>query len=193
MASDLLATKKTVRQKLLAARRALNSEERKSASNAITARFCQTAAYKQAQTLLLYASMADEVQLYDLMAQALTDGKTVALPLVTGTGEMEAVQLSDMRDLVPDKYGIKTVTPEKRVVLPAAQIDIIIVPGVGFTLTGQRLGLGGGFYDRYLLRAPQAKKIAFAYECQLITALPVADHDMSVDAIITEQQLITVS
>ena len=76
---------------------------------------------------------------------------------------------------------------EKGEVIPPEELDLIIVPGIAYDTRGERLGMGGGFYDAYLDRATKAKRIALAFSCQLVAKIPMEDHDVRVHKIITEQ------
>jgi 5-formyltetrahydrofolate cyclo-ligase len=137
--------------------------------------------------------MPEEVQLYGLMRQALMDGKTVCLPLITGKGTMEAVSFSSLDDLVAGDYGILTVDPAKRKIVPAEEIDLILVPGAAFDREGGRLGLGAGFYDRFMTeKAPQGYRCAMAFSCQLVEKVPMEPHDVAVQYIITENEAFAV-
>ena len=134
--------------------------------------------------------MDDEVQLYALMEYCLLREKTVCLPLITGPGTMEAARLTNMDALVPGKFGIKTIDPAQGIISPSI-IDLIVVPGAAFDNKGRRLGLGAGFYDRFMAeRAPQARRIALAFDCQLTDRVPTEPHDQIVDWIITESRVI---
>ncbi len=145
----LAANKKALRASIKQKRRALSIEYRQQASRKMQAELTRLPCYQAAEYIMLYMAMQDEVQLDELIAMVLKDGKKAVIPLVTGAGLMEAVELSDMADLVPDKYGIKTVSEEKRRLIAPDKIDLIIVPGVAFDKAGHRLGMGGGFYDRF--------------------------------------------
>lgn len=184
----LAANKKALRASIKQKRRALSIEYRQQASRKMQAELTRLPCYQAAEYIMLYMAMQDEVQLDELIAMVLKDGKKAVIPLVTGAGLMEAVELSDMADLVPDKYGIKTVSEEKRRLIAPDKIDLIIVPGVAFDKAGHRLGMGGGFYDRFMLRASRAVRAALAYDCQLLVAVPAEVHDLTVDYIITEKQ-----
>lgn len=184
----LAANKKALRASIKQKRRALSIEYRQQASRKMQAELTRLPCYQAAEYIMLYMAMQDEVQLDELIAMVLKDGKKAVIPLVTGAGLMEAVELSDMADLVPDKYGIKTVSEEKRRLIAPDKIDLIIVPGVAFDKAGHRLGMGGGFYDRFMLRASRAVRAALAYDCQLLAAVPAEVHDLTVDYIITEKQ-----
>lgn len=189
----LAANKKAIRASIKQKRRALSIEYRQQASRKMQAELTRLPCYQAAEYIMLYMAMQDEVQLDELIAMVLKDGKKAVIPLVTGAGLMEAVELSDMADLVPDKYGIKTVSEEKRRLIAPDKIDLIIVPGVAFDKAGHRLGMGGGFYDRFMLRASRAVRAALAYDCQLLVAVPAEVHDLTVDYIITEKQNIVLT
>ncbi len=189
----LAANKKALRASIKQKRRALSIEYRQQASRKMQAELTRLPCYQAAEYIMLYMAMQDEVQLDELIAMVLKDGKKAAIPLVTGAGLMEAVELSDMADLVPDKYGIKTVSEEKRRLIAPDKIDLIIVPGVAFDKAGHRLGMGGGFYDRFMLRASRAVRAALTYDCQLLAAVPAEVHDLTVDYIITEKQNIALT
>ena len=189
----LAANKKALRASIKQKRRALSIEYRQQASRKMQAELTRLPCYQAAEYIMLYMAMQDEVQLDELIAMVLKNGKKAVIPLVTGAGLMEAVELSDMADLVPDKYGIKTVSEEKRRLIAPDKIDLIIVPGVAFDKAGHRLGMGGGFYDRFMLRASRAVRAALAYDCQLLVAVPAEVHDLTVDYIITEKQNIALT
>lgn len=189
----LAENKKALRASIKQKRRALSIEYRQQASRKMQAELTRLPCYQAAEYIMLYMAMQDEVQLDELIVMVLKDGKKAAIPLVTGAGLMEAVELSDMADLVPDKYGIKTVSEEKRRLIAPDKIDLIIVPGVAFDKAGHRLGMGGGFYDRFMLRASRAVRAALAYDCQLLAAVPAEVHDLTVDYIITEKQNIALT
>lgn len=189
----LAANKKALRASIKQKRRALSIEYRQQASRKMQAELTRLPCYQAAEYIMLYMAMQDEVQLDELIAMVLKDGKKAVIPLVTGAGLMEAVELTDMADLVPDKYGIKTVSEEKRRLIAPDKIDLIIVPGVAFDKAGHRLGMGGGFYDRFMLRAARAVRAALAYDCQLLAAVPAEVHDLTVDYIITEKQNIALT
>lgn len=181
--------KKVLRKRVMAARKALSESYRVSASRHMVEILIKLPAYQSAKSVFLYASMPDEVQLYGLMEQALMDGKTVCLPLVTGKETMEPVVLSSLDDLVVGKYGILTIEPSKRKIFPADEMDLIVVPGAAFDRRGRRLGLGAGFYDRFLReRAPQGYRCALAFSCQLAPEVPTEPHDAMVQYIITENE-----
>lgn len=192
--STVKTAKKMLRQSVLEARRAMTPATRQTASRQILAELYTLPDFAAARTVFLYASMADEVQLYTLMEYCLLLEKTVCLPLITGPGTMDAVKLSSMDALIPGKFGIKTIDPVRCELVPPSVIDLIVVPGAAFDARGRRLGLGAGYYDRFMAeRAPQARRIALAFDCQLADCVPVEPHDQIVDLVITESRCLKVS
>lgn len=188
---ESLAQKKILRARVLACRRALTAEFREAAGAAICARFYQEEAFLQAGTVFAYASMPDELPLYGLLAECLSRGKRVVLPLITGKGEMEAVRLPALDALVKGAFGIPTVDPARRQIVSGEEIDCIVVPGAAFTEHGDRLGLGGGYYDRYMReKAPQARRVALTFDCLVVPSIPMEAHDERVETILTETRRI---
>ena len=135
--------------------------------------------------------MSDEVQTLELLKHMLADGKVVCLPLITGKGTMEAVYLPSLEALTEGDFGILTVRPEQRELVNPVTIDCILVPGAAFSRDGARLGMGGGYYDRFLPRAAHATRLALTYSCQLTENVPVDVLDCRVDFILTENEWIS--
>ena len=183
--------KEALRKIILKARRSLPAEYRQRASEAIMARLLECEAYRRAEAVMAYASMADEVQLQGLLEHSLKAGKLLALPYVIAQGLMGAARVKSLAALTEGAYGILTVAEEGREMLPPGSLDLIVVPGVAFGLDGSRLGMGAGFYDRFLSESePQARRIALCFDCQLAEEIPMEKHDQRVEAIITETRFI---
>ncbi len=186
----LLPLKKELRRRMLTARRQLSASERDQYSEQIVQRLTVRIEYQEAACVFCYAAMTDEVQTQAFLEQMLTEGKTVCLPLITGKGVMEAVGLPSMDALMTGEYGILTVRPEQRHLVDPARIDCVLVPGAAFARDGARLGMGGGYYDRFLPRAVHAKRLALTFSCQLTENIPMQERDCRVDAILTENEWI---
>ena len=101
---------------------------------------------------------------------------------------MIATKIDSLENLVTGKFGIRSV--KDPIKIDPSQIDLIIVPGAGFDRLGNRLGLGGGFYDRFLQKTPRALKIALAFQFQIVDKIPVESHDQKIDAIVTSEGVI---
>ena len=189
--AQLLAAKRSLRAEMTRRRRAIPEAERAAASAAMCAALVALPQYRAARTVFAYASMPDEVQLDGLLSRALADAKRVVIPWITGRGTMEAVELPSLAVLERGAYGIRNVPERLRRAIAPEEIDLAVVPGAAFTAEGARLGLGGGYYDRYLaLKAPQAYRAALTFDGQVVPSVPMEAHDARVNLILTETRRI---
>ena len=184
-----MASKKILRREFLAKRATIPIAERDRISHVLIEKFLATETYHAAKVLMAYASTPDELQLHELFAACFADKKILAIPLIVGKGIMRAVEVPDFDSLEIGAFNILTVKKNLRRFIEPAQIDCVIVPGAAFDKTGGRLGLGGGYYDRFLPQAVNAKKIALAYDFQVVETLPLESHDAKVDAALTENKV----
>ena len=139
--------------------------------------------FNQAKCIALFASMKDEVSTEYALKAWLEIGKRIVVPRVEG-------DIMRFYDYSPDRmqtgaFGIEEPIGDDEV--SAEEIDLIIVPARAFTRTGERLGRGGGFYDKYMsLNGFRAYKIGIAYSVQIFDTLPCDTHDIRVDEVVTE-------
>ena len=184
--------KKAMRKAGLAARRALTATERQEKSQSIQERMLNSPVLRQAKNIFCYVSSEDEVHTEKLLNGILAAGKKLLVPYITDAkaGLMEAAQLKQIGDLVPGVYDIPTVPEEDKSFCAPEDIDVVIVPGSAFDAAGRRIGMGGGFYDRFLEKSP-AVKVALAYDCQIFSQLPAEEYDKKVDMIFTESKIYT--
>ncbi|MEZ6130862.1 MAG: 5-formyltetrahydrofolate cyclo-ligase [Planctomycetaceae bacterium] len=160
-------------------------------SRRIVGAFMALPEYATAETVMFYVDVRSEVRTrFDLQA-ALDSGKTIVVPWCNDDGELELFRLSHMDELELGMYKILEPRqdlrrlPEKQV--PVESLDLIMVPGVGFDRRGARMGHGKGYYDKLLEHArPDTPLVALAFECQMFDDIPVAEHDVFMDRIITE-------
>ena len=178
-----------MRREFLAKRAAIPIAERDRISHELIKKFLATEIYRTSKILMAYASMPDELQLNELFTACFADKKILAIPLIIGKGEMLAVEVPNFDALEVGEYNILTVKHELRKFIAPAQIDCMIVPGAAFDVHGGRLGMGGGYYDRFLPLAVNAKKIALAYDFQLVDNLPLEPHDTKINAVMTPTRL----
>ena len=181
---QLKAQKKILRRKFLSERAAIPHDERDRISHELIKKFLATKIYREAKIIMAYASTPDELQLNELFAACFTDKKILTIPFIFGKGEMRAVEVPNFEALELGEFNIPTVKQNQNFIAPE-KIDCVIVPGAAFDLSGGRLGLGGGYYDRFLPLAVNAKKIALAYDFQLVDTLPLEAHDFKIDAVLT--------
>lgn len=116
-------------------------------------------------------------------------GHAVALPrFADRSAEMEFAEHDDPfseGDLIDGPFGIRQPAPDARTLVP----QVLFVPLLGFTVRGERLGQGGGHYDRWFERHPDSIRIGLAWDGQLVDALPVEPHDVPLDAVVTPTRL----
>ena len=191
---DVLEKKKKLRKKVRGLRENISAVERLIFSSRITAELSRQFFFQDSSLIMAYASMLEEVQLYDLLRFSLDTGKRICIPYIDEDGSMEAVELHGMEELVEGRHGILTVQDAEKHLVDAASIGCIIVPGVAFSTKGTRLGMGKGYYDRFLTqRSPYAYRVALAFDCQIEEDIPAEPHDVAVDYIITEKRTICCS
>ena len=160
-------------------KRAVPAEEKLRRSTEIMQAVEQTDAFRKAQVVLLYWSMADEVQTHDFVERWYRR-KTVLLPCVDGERLLLRQYTGPDCMVQGEQFGIEEPMGD----VWAAPVDLIVVPGVAFDYTGNRMGRGRGFYDRMLKAHPHAVKIGVAYGFQVLDEIPVEPHDVTMDMII---------
>ncbi|OAG27284.1 5-formyltetrahydrofolate cyclo-ligase [Thermodesulfatator autotrophicus] len=181
--------KQILRHKFLKIRDSIPREIRQSLSQKIIQHLKNSDYYQKAQKILFYASFKSEVETYELIEAALTEGKDVYLPKTyISKRKLRLFKINSLKELSPGAYGILEPSENSPEIEPKG-LDLIILPGVAFDLSGGRLGYGGGFYDRLLAKAPHVPKVALAFECQLTKKLPLESHDLKIDALVTENGL----
>jgi 5-formyltetrahydrofolate cyclo-ligase len=163
----------------------LSPEDRQAASTRARARLAAQSAWQQAQLILFFAPLPDELDLWPLMDLALATGKQAALPRFSAEQAVYQVcRIQDLkRDLQIGRFGIREPKPE----CPAIRInrlDLLLLPGVAFDLYGRRLGRGKGYYDRLLTGVP-GRRCGVAFDEQIVRELPVERHDALVNCILT--------
>jgi len=145
--------------------------------------------FRKAKSVLFYVSFNNEVDTYKMIRKALKLKKTVYVPIVDFKNKR--LTISRIRTfpetLIRTSCGILEPKPGSEEFYHGKKIDIIIVPGVGFDCKGNRLGYGGGFYDR-LLKDINSLKIGVAYEFQILKQLPTEKYDQKLNLIITEKR-----
>ena len=189
-ASDAIRSLKAdLRKQILAQRDALGAAERKSLSGSITARLLALAAYRSAGCVMAYVTFGSEFDTEDLIADVLAQGKTLALPRVERGSR--ALKLYAVRNpenqLEAGVWGIRQPRADLCAEISAADIEFVLVPGVAFTRHCERLGYGGGFYDRFIRSlAPRPALVAAAFALQVLPELPMSETDQRVDLVATE-------
>jgi 5,10-methenyltetrahydrofolate synthetase len=178
---ETMLNKTDLRRALLVKRSAISPELRTQWDASIDAQLIAWWTAHPVQTLGVYWAMRGEPDLRDAYAELTMRGVQLALPVVIGDSvPLEFAAWKPGDDLVKDSFGV-SVPAVRRMVRP----DAVLAPCVGFNAQRNRLGYGGGFYDRTLARAPRPFAIGIAYACTL-TAFDAAAHDIMLDEIITD-------
>ena len=184
MAADAQFTKAAIRAEVSARIKALDREKRMAASTAACDLLRRQSIWQQAQSVLFYAPLAAELDIWPLLAQALAEGKTTALPRFSKETDAYlacAIQNID-KDIFPGHLGVREPSTNCRTV--ALVLDLILVPGVAFDRQGGRVGRGKGFYDQ-LLSVAQGTTCGVAFEEQILPEVPVEPHDVRLDYLLT--------
>lgn len=186
--------KSQIRRKMILKRNNLSRKQIFENSKKILNRLCSSSYYKNANHIMIYVSINKEVFTHSFIENALSDGKKIIVPKCEPSSKK--IILSQIRDFQKDlEKGFKgLMEPKKEALRPVSieQLDLILVPGLAFTKSGDRLGYGGGYYDRFLANtSKEIPKIALAFEIQIVPTLPVDFYDIPIDFIVTEKRWIT--
>jgi 5-formyltetrahydrofolate cyclo-ligase len=187
--SEKVKLREQMREKLAM----LTAAEARARSATVWERLTALPQFANATSLLIYISRGNEIATHGLIQQLLAMGKRVCVPSFDHARQQYVA--SELRDfeteLATGKYGILEPRPEFVRSMAAAKLEALVVPGLAFDATGNRLGRGLGFFDR-LLRGAQGARIALAYDFQILKTVPAQSHDQRVDFLITETRLIVV-
>lgn len=184
-----MSLRKQIRQRGIAERDALSAAVRESLSSQAVERLIQWEPFQQAQTILLYEHIKGELSLDALMHHPKAIGKRFLWPRCIGEGEMLALAPCGDDAWQEGCCGIREPIPERSNVVPPEEIDLVVCPCTAFDDQGHRMGMGGGFYDRYLPQCRKAAICAIAFEAQKVQHIPCEIWDFPMDAVITEKSI----
>jgi 5-formyltetrahydrofolate cyclo-ligase len=180
----LRARKRALRAAALAARRSMDPAEVAALGAAIQEHLLQLRDYRDARTVHCYVGVkANEVPTHRILREALRSGRRLVVPRVDGD-RLEHHEVRDLSELRPEAFGLLEPDPSAPRVDPR-EIDLAVVPGLAFDRAGNRLGLGKGYYDRFLGGTP-AVKAALLYRRQLVEEVPAGEGDVTVDLLVME-------
>ncbi len=141
--------------------------------------------FRNAKNIGAYYSIGSEVKTHDILQELLRSEKEVSLPKIAKK-DLVFKKIHSLSDL---EEGNFSVMEPKDYCEEVKKIEVIIVPAIALTRDGHRLGYGFGYYDRYL-SGKKSKTIALGYSKQIIKSFPYSDHDIRIDCIVTEDQVI---
>lgn len=177
--------KKQIREELLKKRRELNINHRMDYGYEICNAVVRTEEYQNARIILSFLSMEDEVDMSYFDFCAYQDNKTLAYPVIISKGVMDAYIPDVLGNFETNRFGIREPILSKSSYLSPDRIDLVVVPMLGFDKSGYRIGYGGGYYDRFL-QTTNAFKLGVCYQELMSESLPVSEHDVKLNAVITQ-------
>ena len=183
--------KEKLRKKIMDIRKSLPDSDVLEKSKQIKKRLYKMKEFRQASTILFYVSYNNEVYTHDMIKESLSNGKIVVVPITDAEKHCLILsKLNSWEDLECSTYSI--LEPKKNCIdeVSLDKIDLILVPGVVFDESGNRIGHGVGYYDKLLKNSKNASHIGLAFEVQIVDNIPAEEHDVKVDKIVTEGGII---
>lgn len=184
--------KNELRKSKIQARNNLTPKERKDFSEQIVQQILSSDAFRKAKNIMIYKATKGEVNLESLETEAVKLGKKLYFPLCISKTEMIALApkeaLSSGETLWKSgSFGISEPVLEHSTKLPPEDLDMIICPCTVFDEYGGRIGMGAGYYDRYLFKCTKACVTAVAFEVQKTKQVPMEEWDVKMDIVFTEK------
>lgn len=179
-----MQTKNELRKMILERRMELSEETVHELSEQICNKVKNMQEYIDAEDICMYMPANNEVDVTFLIEDAWSKGKTVWLPKTAGR-RMDFFKFDSTTPLSEGSY--KILEPESDIILEPDEKTLILMPGVAFSMDGGRIGYGGGYYDIYLEQHSLSTKLAVCYDFQIVEELPIEEHDIKPDFIISEK------
>ncbi len=185
MSAEILRSKAALRKQQYAANKSISPDQRAAAAELMRTRFKALEVWRKSNSILFYAPLTDEPDIWPLVAEADAAGKIVTLPRYSEVDQayLAARVLNLSQDLHSARLGIREPVADCPA-YPLNQLDLVLVPGVVWSGTGYRIGRGKGYYDR-LLAAVSGVKLGVAFDWQFSESVPVLPHDIRLDCILT--------
>ncbi len=178
-----------IRQKGIKARIEMEPDERVKKSRVIVDKLLQSNEFKNAKTIMLYRGMKGEVELDSIADAPESKDKILAYPLCIDKSTMIALVPKREEAWACGSYGIMEPIRDQSAELEPGDIDLVICPCTAFDECRNRVGMGAGYYDRYLPQCEKAQIIAVAFECQKSESVPVESWDVPMKKIFTEENV----
>jgi 5-formyltetrahydrofolate cyclo-ligase len=193
--------RKALRRALRARRRAITGDARRRAALEVARHIDAARWLRPGRSIGLYLAMAEELDTAPLLQLALSRGCRVALPRIVSTRHSRMRfydHIADRGSFSMRRGAFGITEPQGGTVRAPRSMDVVFVPLVGFDAAGHRIGMGRGFYDRHFAHRARLNRwrrpllIGLAYEAQRVQTLPVAAHDVPLDAIVTESTVLRI-
>lgn len=176
--------KKELRKIIKDRKRQYSSSQLEELSLSVLSRLADQESFRKAKIILMYYSLPDEVNTHTFIDEMTALGKTVLLPVVKDSENMEIREYSGRKDLTEGSFHIMEPTgnlfPPERY----GEIEVGVIPGMSFDEKGNRLGRGKGYYDRFLKKVPTLFKIGICFDFQKRDTIPTEETDIRMDCII---------
>ena len=192
--SDIsIASRNQLREELRSKRKAINPKQQAEAAINLLKNILKLPTYLKAKHIAVYLSSDGEIDLQPLIHQSWAMNKKVYLPVLKPKSrELWFVEYTPETELIPNRFKIPEPDANKNHKLPAHLLDIVFMPLVGFDANGNRLGMGGGFYDStfaFKKEKPKSKPllIGVAHECQRVEKIDAEEWDVEMDQMITDK------
>ena len=185
MDNKTILDKRALRQLIRARKKQYSLEQREAWSRDICEQLLRHPRMQAADTVMLYYSLADEVDTHTLVDSLVAAGKEVLLPKVLDGENMEARRYTGPADLAAGCRHL--LEPVGAAFTDLAAVPLLIVPGMSFDSNGHRLGRGRGYYDRFLSQRPQAWKIGVCFSFQRVDSVPVSATDVVMDEVVSDK------
>ena len=173
--------KQELREKYISIRKNIKNKKEKSAI--ITKKIIEDNDYKNAKIIALYKSLTSEVDTTELIKYSISSGKNVVLPRVV-CNDLKFYKISLNEKLIKSKFGVKEPIEDESNFVDKEIINLVIVPGVCFDKENNRLGLGKGYYDRFLANT-NLYSIGICFEEQIVEHIPTEKNDIKMKKVIT--------
>ena len=183
-------SKEIVRQQISDRLNALGDRDIQQKSSQACKHLCELDEFKHAQVIMIYLSLPREIDTSAAILEAFGAGKKVLVPkMIWEERKLIPVVIETLNcEMEIGRFGLRN--PVGNQTLPVSGIELVVLPGLGFDESGNRIGRGAGFYDRFLADNQfSGIRCGLAFEDQVLKTIPVSDHDMRVDLLVTEKQI----
>lgn len=156
----------------------------------ITSTVLRLLASKNCASTLVYVSANGEVDTHGIIDALLDEGVAVLVPRIISKEQMVAVEFPGWENMTPGPLGILSPSDDHRW---KSSIDAAVIPGLGFSIDGERIGYGAGYYDRWLADNNNVWKVAVCFDYQICEQLPTTSTDVLMDVMVTQSGCTTVA
>lgn len=175
--------RRLIRERSRSSRRDLTPESRRLLSTAASERLLVSLTTPFPHVVLGYAATSEEIDPHPALGALSKTDSLIAYPRIAGPGDL-SLHICTVSELEPGPLGILQ-PAAGTTVIDVDRVDLVIVPGVAFDAQGNRLGYGGGYYDRLLARMPRARRVGLCFDGQLVGEIPIESHDVAMHTIVT--------